>query len=419
VTYDETLAYLLGLEAVRGWDLKLERVRSALERLGSPERTVPSLLIAGTNGKGSTAALCHASLRASGRRVGLYTSPHLVRFTERIRVDESEIEPGEVVAGVARIRRLVPPEESGLTFFEVATLLALGTFAAHAVDVAVLEVGLGGRLDATNVVEPVVSAIVSVGFDHQDYLGTSLAQIAREKAGVMRPGRAVVLGPAIPAEARIALIAEADRIGARLVPAESVVPHVPPVALRGAHMRRNAAVARAVLEELGAAAPSLRLDDDAIRSGFARVRWPGRLGVIRRSPLVICDAAHNPDGAAALAAALPELVGGEKVRLIFGALRDKDWQEMARVLTPLAREVAVVPVESPRSVAPADLGAAFAGPPVILGASAGAALAEMLRSDRRAPIVVTGSIFLIGEVYADLLGAPSGASVFSAPWEEE
>ena len=278
MTYAETIEYLVGLEAVRGWDLKLERVRDALSHLGSPERAQPSILIAGTNGKGSTAALVHAALGAQGLRVGLYTSPHLVHFTERIRIGDDEIERNRVVADVARIRRIAPPEESGLTFFEVSTLLAFLAFAERAVDVAVLEVGLGGRLDATNVVEPIVSAIVSIGLDHQSYLGSTLPAIAREKAGVMRQGRAVVLGSGIPEDARSALEDEAQRVGARIVEAGTWEDRVPAVGLRGAHMRGNGAVALAILSEVAAVEPRLRASEAAVVRGFARAYWPALRG---------------------------------------------------------------------------------------------------------------------------------------------
>jgi dihydrofolate synthase/folylpolyglutamate synthase len=418
VTYDETLAYLIGLEAVRGWDLKLERVREALARLGSPERRYPSVLIAGTNGKGSTAAFTHAALTAQGLRVGLYTSPHLVHFTERIRIGSAEIEREQVVSGIERIRSVAPPEQSGLTFFEVTTLLAFLQFAEEQIDAAVLEVGLGGRLDATNVVEPCVSAIVSIGRDHEDYLGTTLAAIAREKAGVLRPGRPVVIGSGIAGEARAAIEEEAARSGARIVEGRAFEASVPEIALAGLHMRGNAAVALGVLHELGAAVPRLRVTEEALRQGFASARWPGRLEIVRRSPLVLCDGAHNREAAAALAASLPSLVGDEPVRLIFGALRDKPWREMAAELRPLVGEVALVPIRSPRSASVADLATAFPAEKTTTFGSAEEALASLLEQSSSAPIVVAGSLFLLGEIYAGLLGARPGASVFSAaPWE--
>ncbi len=412
--YDDVLAYLYGLEARRGWDLKLERVRRALVRLGSPERAYPSLLVAGTNGKGSTAALVHAALSAAGRRVGLFTSPHLVHFAERIRIGDAEISPAEVVAGVERIRAVAPPEETGLTFFEMATLLALLAFAERGVDAAVLEVGLGGRLDATNAVEPLASAIVSIGLDHEDYLGSGLASIAREKAGVMRPGRATVLGADLRPEAAAALEAVAGRTGARLVRAAADPGPEVELALAGAHMRRNAAVAGALLEELAAVEPGLRVSPEERRRGFASVRWPGRLAVVGRDPLVLCDGAHNREAVEALLAALPGVCGARRPGLVFGALADKPWREMAARLAEVAAEVVVVPVPHPRAVAPEVVATAFPpGRVSVHPASSAEAVLELTRRDAGRPILVTGSLFLVGSLYADLLARSGGSSVFA------
>lgn len=409
--YDETLADLIGLEATRGWDLKLERVRTALAALGSPERRYPSVLIAGTNGKGSTAAMVHGALGEAGLRAGLYTSPHLVEFTERIRVGEDEIGRDDVVRGVEEIRARVDVAGSGLTFFEVTTLLALWWFAERRVDVAILEVGLGGRLDATNVVEPVVSAVTSIGLDHEDYLGHTLDAIAREKAGVMRRGRVAVLGPGMPDEARSALLDEARRHGA--IVSEAAVPTTNVVALDGPHMRRNAAVACGVLEALGAAEPRLAVDEAAVTRALRRVRWPGRLAIVREAPRVVLDGAHNLDGARALRDALPALVGSAPVRLLFSALRDKRWREMASILAPMAREVVVTEIGGKRGLAGAELAAAFPECPVRVMPDPAGALERLVAEDQVTPIVVTGSLFLVGMVYADLMRRSGSRSVFA------
>ena len=242
--YEEAIAHLYGLEATLGWDLKLERVRAVLARLGSPERRQPSVLVAGTNGKGACCAIVHSTLSAAGFRAGLYTSPHLVNFTERIRIGRDEIPRSRVAEGVTRLAADTAAAGIRLTFFEMATVLAFDEFARAGVDVAVLEVGLGGRLDATNVADPVASAVTTIGFDHQEFLGDTLGAIAREKAGVMRPGRPVVLGAHLPAEARRALLDEAKRIGARVVESAPGRFDLGALPLRGAHMRDNAAVAR-------------------------------------------------------------------------------------------------------------------------------------------------------------------------------
>lgn len=409
--YEETLAWLIGLEATRGWDLKLERVRAALAALGSPERAYPSLLVAGTNGKGSTCAMVHAALGEAGFRAGLYTSPHLVEYTERIRVGDAEIPREAVVRGVESIRARADVEGSGLTFFEVTTLLALWWFAECRVDVAVLEVGLGGRLDATNVVEPVVSAVTSIGFDHEEYLGHTLDTIAREKAGVMRAGRVTILGAALVGEARAALLDEARRRGA--IARDAAADAAKVVALDGPHMRRNAAVACGVLEALAVAEPRLAVGDDAIARGLTRVVWPGRLAIVHEAPRVVLDGAHNVDGARALRDALPEIVGAEPVRLLFSALRDKRWREMASILAPVAREVVVAEIGGKRGLAGNELADAFPGTNVRVIPDPAAALARMIAADDTTPIVVTGSLFLVGMVYSDLMRRAGARSVFA------
>ncbi|HEY8514982.1 MAG TPA: folylpolyglutamate synthase/dihydrofolate synthase family protein [Candidatus Binatia bacterium] len=414
MTYDQTIAWLVGLEATRGWDLKLERVRAALARLGSPERRYPSVLIAGTNGKGSTAAIVHAALGAAGRQIGLYTSPHLVHFTERIRIGDAEIARDDVVRLVRELRAAVDVEGTGLTFFEVGTLLALVAFAEAGVDLAVLEVGLGGRLDATNVVEPIASAVTAIDYDHEEWLGETLADIAREKAGVMRPGKPFVLGPGIAAPARDALLAEAARIGARVVEVkEGTVADVHALALSGEHMRRNAAVAGSLLEVIGAAEPRLAVDDATFERALRSVRWPGRLAIVHESPRVVVDGAHNVQGVLALRAALPAITGNVPVRLIFSAMRDKHWREMAQLLAPLAREVVVTEIGGKRGLSGAELATAFPAslePRII--ASPAQALTTLIAEDAGAPILVTGSLFLVGMVYAELMARTGVRSVY-------
>lgn len=412
MTYSETIAYLYGLEASRGWDLKLERVRAALDALGRPDRRFASVLIAGTNGKGSTAALVHEALVTAGHRVGIYTSPHLVHFTERIRIGRAEIGREAVVDGVARIRSCASPEETGLTFFEVSTLLAFLSFAESAIDVAVVEVGLGGRLDATNVVEPVCSAITSIGLDHENYLGHTLAAIAREKAGILRPGVATVLAPKLPDEARTAVNARGAEVGARLVDAGGFCDRVPPIALVGRHMRENGAIALALLGELGARVPALAVSEEHVRTAFARVRWPGRIDVVRERPRVILDCAHNPDGAAALRREIGAVAGGP-VRLVFAALADKRWREIAAELRPAAREVVVVPLRQPRAADPAVLASEFSPfVPTRVGGAPAAEIDRLAREDDGTPILAAGSLFLVGEIYEDWLRRSGRASVF-------
>lgn len=409
--YDAALAHLYGLESKLGWDLKLERVRAALGLLGAPEIRVPAVLVAGTNGKGTCCAVAHSVLCEAGVRAGLYTSPHLVDFTERIRLGRRPIAREAVAEGVARLAAVTERAGIALTFFEMATVLAFEAFAAAGLDAVVLEVGLGGRLDATNVSDPVASAVTTIGFDHEEFLGSTLDAIAREKAGVMRPGRAVVLGPRLPAEARVALLDEAARVGARVVDADPSRVEPDLLSLPGAHARDDAAVALALLEEAGRACPAFRVAARATRRGLAAVRWPARLDVVMREPLVVVDGAHNPDGVEALVAAMPRVFGGARPRLLYAALEDKPWREMAARLAPFVADVTVTRLEGPRAVAPEDLAAAFPGP-VRIVSDPQDAFRSLVEPPAAGPVLVAGSLYLAGSVYRFLLGRGNMNSVF-------
>jgi dihydrofolate synthase/folylpolyglutamate synthase len=410
MTYAETVEYLCGLEASRGWDLKLERVRAALAALGSPEAEYPAVLIAGTNGKGTTAALTAAAFARAGVRVGLYTSPHLVHFTERIRIDGDEITRDAVVALVAEILRVAPPAETGLTFFEVTTLVALLAFSAADVDLAILEVGLGGRLDATNVVEPLASAVVSIDYDHEAWLGSTLGEIAGEKAGVMRAGRVVVTGAGIAPEANEVLENIADRVGARLVRA-AAGPFG--LSLAGAHMQKNASVAAALVQNVSDQRPELRVTPEQLTDAFADVRLPGRLSRFDMGVPVITDGAHNRAAADALCGALAELLPGRGYRLVFGALSDKDWQGVGGRLAAAAEAAAVVPIANSRAVPVAELQNFLnAHVPTRAAVGVAAAVAEFAAESSTTPVVVAGSLFLVGELYEEVLRRQGCTSVF-------
>lgn len=411
MTHGETIEYLCGLEATRGWDLKLERVRAALDALGRPDRQYPAVLIAGTNGKGTVAALTAAALQRAGARVGLYTSPHLVHFEERIRVNGVPIPPERVVALVAELRSLVDPESTGLTFFEVATLIALKAFAEDEVDVAVLEVGLGGRLDATNAVEPVVSAIVSVDFDHQQWLGDTLSDIAREKAGVMRPRRPVVVGQGMASEPAEAIAAHALGTGADVVVAGTFEG---PLAMPGRHMQKNAGVAAELIRIIGEAEPGLAVDPSVRDRAFGEVRVPGRMSRFRMGAPLVVDGAHNPAAVEALRATLAAGTDRSPYRLVFGALADKPWVELGRALAAGASAVAVVPIENARAVPPAEL---RAGLGESVGArefpSVGAAVDQFAHESRETPVLVAGSLFLVGALYEEALRRSGRRDVFA------
>jgi dihydrofolate synthase/folylpolyglutamate synthase len=406
-------AYLAGLELL-GIKFGLEHIAALVEHLDHPQRHYRTLHIAGTNGKGSVTAMVDAALRAGGYRSARYTSPHLVALNERFvingeAVGDRELEQAidDVRGAVERLRerRVLQVEP---TYFEVTTAVAFELFRRARVDVAVIEVGLGGRLDATNVVTPVAAAITSIGFDHQRLLGSTLREIAIEKAGIIKPGIPVVLGE-LPAEAREAISAVAQREAAPIVFADEAAlarAGVTDIALRGRHQRRNAAVAAALLET--ADALGLPVTAAAIRGGLATVSWPGRLDLRRLAGgrEALLDAAHNPEGASALA----EYVSAtwpDRPPLVFAAMRDKDISGMLRALLPAVGSVVFTRASTPRSAEPSELGdaARSIAPdlPVALEPSPAAALAHAWRLGTR--IVVAGSIFLLGDVMNVLEGS--------------
>jgi len=399
-----------------GIKLGLEPMRRLLAHLEHPERSAPALLIAGTNGKGSVVAMLDAALRAAGLRVGRYTSPHLQRVHERIAVDGREIAEGELEAVVGRVReaaealRVAGELEDHPTYFEVLTAAGFAHFAREDVDVMVLEVGMGGRLDATNTSDPLVSAVVGIGLDHERFLGDGVEAIAREKAGVMRRGRATVRGPMPPAAAR-ALEACAAETGALLVEAQQgatlaeagggrvdvrtptgAYPGLRP--LPGGHQRDNLLVALRVLEEAHRAGLGFPLERAV--PGLSRARWPGRLQEVPGSPGLLLDGAHNPDGARALAAHLADAPG---FVLLFGAMADKDVEAMSAVLFPLAAKVVLTGLREPRAASPAELARRSGA----TGAARAEGVPEALELARRLAgptgrVVVAGSLYLVGEV---------------------
>jgi dihydrofolate synthase/folylpolyglutamate synthase len=387
--------YLSSLEPL-GMRFGLERVERALAALGHPERAYPILQIAGTNGKGSTCAMAAAALRAAGHRTGLYVSPHLVRFNERIQVEGRAIDDDALEAAAAEIRAACPWHDGGgpedrLTYFEFATLLGFLHFARARVDVAVVEVGLGGRLDATSASTPCVTAVARIGLDHVQLLGETVEEIAREKAGIFKPGVPAVVHAAQPPGALEVLRAEAARRGAPFQIA-------PPswdgtIGLLGRHQRGNAALAAAALGLLDAA--GVRVPQRAIAEGIAAARWPGRLETLDG---VLLDGAHNPDGAAALAAALAALHPGRPVELIFGVLADKDHRGMIAALAPAVRRFHLVAPSTPRARPPEEYREqASALRPADLHGSVEEALACARRAAADGALVcVAGSLYLVG-----------------------
>ncbi len=416
VTSSDPLQFLFDLERF-GMKFGLENITRLCEALDHPERAFRSIVVAGTNGKGSVTVMVETALRAAGYRAARYTSPHLTRLEERFVVDGEEIRTdalrdaaGRVQAAVESLIKTALP-----TFFECTTAVAFELFRRAAIDIAVLEVGLGGRLDATNVVTPIATAITSVDFDHQAQLGDSLESIAREKAGIIKPGVPVVCGPLPPEAERVVRETCVER-GAPLVLATNVVrlveradPAIVDVrtarrsldgvrlALRGRHQRDNAAVAVGLLDELDRAGTPV--PDEAVRAGLSRAEWPARLERFRAGETdILLDAAHNPAGARALAAYLRE-IGWRDVSLLFGAMRDKDVRSMLAALVPLCARIVCTTAPNLRAIPAAELAAIaaeVAGAPVPVDAIADPAGALAHARRFRGPVVVAGSIFLIG-----------------------
>ena len=413
----DPLEFLFGLEWL-GMKFGLENIATLCEALGHPERAFPSVLVAGTNGKGSVTVMVETALRAAGHRTARYTSPHLVRLEERFVVDGREVEREVLRASVGAVQAAVASLiergelEGPPTFFECATAAAFELFRRARVDIAVLEVGLGGRLDATNVVTPLLTAITSIDFDHQAQLGNSLEAIAREKAGIIKTGVPVVCGPLPPKAAVVirdiaeakgaavidalqhAQIATADQDGTIDVRSELRTLAGVTLALKGRHQLDNAAVAVALLDQLSSR--GIAITDEAVRIGLTQAVWPGRLERIKRGSLdILLDAAHNPAGARALASHLEDL-GWSGVTLVFAAMRDKDVRSMLETLAPFAHTIVCATAPSTRALAASEIAAIAAplGPAVEAIDEPAAALERALTLGR--PVVIAGSIFLIG-----------------------
>ena len=441
MTYGEAIAYLERLtnyerardpEAMRG--VKLERMRRLCRRLGDPQRRFRSVLVTGTNGKGSVCAMLYAMLREAGLRVGLYTSPHLEHLRERIRVwDRGAEEPGahgddwiseeEFAALVARLRPELEAPGAGAfgegpTYFEALTAAALLHFQARRVDVAVLEVGLGGRLDATNVVEQSVSIIGPVGEDHTEILGMEPAAIAREKSAIIKPGQTVVSAAQAP-DVREVIEAACREQGAPLLTAgrdttAAVLSHSleglecsitgvrgvyesVKLPLLGRHQAHNAVLAVTALEALADTGVPYGL----VEQGLARTEWPGRLEVVHERPLVIMDGAHNPPAAEALVETLRELCGDRRIHLLVGMSKDKSPEEFGRRVGRLAASAVCTRSRHPRALDPVQLAGRLWPycPDVHVMADSVDALTYLLNVvPAQDAIVITGSLFLVGEL---------------------
>lgn len=407
----------------------LDSIRGLLRELGDPQESFRVLHVAGTDGKGSVCAMLDSALRAAGLRTGLYTSPHLVRLSERFRIGGAEIADDaffplldEVEAAAARLVARGAPEP---TFFETTTALCALWFAREGVKLAVAEVGMGGRLDATNVFLPAVSVVTRVGMDHMQYLGDTIGKIALEKAGIAKPGVPLVLG-AMPDEARAAVLARAREVGAPAVSAPDVVEvarlrggladqtlSVSSAAadygrvkmrLAASYQAENAATAVAALEALGRVL-GIEWPAKTVAAGLGAAQLPGRFQLLSEDPATILDGGHNPCAAEALVGALKAAKAARGVRLVCGMCADKDPAGYLQALAPAVGKVWTVPLSNPRGLPPEKL-AAFARGAGLREVRACAALEEGLalaRADAREagrPVLVAGSLFLAGDVLA-------------------
>jgi dihydrofolate synthase / folylpolyglutamate synthase len=449
MSYQNAVArmYALGHELTQTPSLKfdLANMRVLLGELDHPELRVPGVLIAGTNGKGSTAATLASILKASGLRTGLYTSPHLVQINERIRINGQPISDSDFALYHDVVERTCERliSESQLpwhpSFFEMLTAIAFEYFAQNKVDIAVLEVGMGGRLDATNVIEPLVSVITDISLDHQNFLGDTIAEIAGEKAGIIRPGGVVVTLPQHP-QANDVIGNRILELGAKAV---SAVPYVPPVspgndqyfipcasephsngqsvsvprsryrvevrgkeiavetALIGRHQLRNVALAIATAGEL--AKRGYPVSPDTIERGISETNWPGRFQVLpagNGAPEYVFDVAHNPAGAWALRSTLSTCYADRQLVFVFGAMRDKAVGEIAEILFPLAEAVIATRANNPRSATVEEIRQASVRVSTVIENSADVAAAVAQASTLAGPagiVVVTGSIYVVGE----------------------
>lgn len=406
---DDAERYLRSLELF-GMRFGLDRMRRLMTTLDQPERRYDTVHVVGTNGKSSTTRMIAAILQRHGLRAGAYLSPHLVSFAERIRVDDRDVEPRAFARAVERAARAAAivdrsePEGDHVTQFEALTAAAFAELAAHEVDVAVIEAGLGGRWDATNVLPSKVQVLTTVGLEHTRWLGPTVRDVAREKLAVVRDGATLVVGAGLHPDAQEEAEAAAERHGARLVvaPADPGVE----VAAPGAFQRRNFALARAAAEAY-LATRGEALAADRLRAAAASVTVPGRLQVVAHEPLTALDGAHNAEGVAALAESLPQLTAGRPLVAVVSILDDKDAAGMLRTLLPHAEQVVFTRSRNPRALPPATLAslcAQLGGPPCELEADPRRAVARARELAGAGGVVLaTGSIYLV----ADLL-APAG-----------
>ena len=400
-----------------GLDLETE----LLERMGNPHLRMPHIHVAGTNGKGSVCAMIESVLRAAGYKTGLYTSPHLVRFNERIQVAGRCISDEDLAALYLEVERQEQTLSRRPTFFEFTTAMAFEYFKRQQVELSVLETGLGGRLDATNVVMPLLSVITRIDIEHTQYLGKTIEEIATEKSGIIQPGRVVICG-SMPEEAREVILRTARERDAKAIRVEDVVSiRRASRSLRGQKLKietasasygsvllpllgeyqiENAALAVAVIETLNSLSPFV-VDEDAMKKGLESVRWPGRCQVLSEDPLVILDVAHNPNGAEALAASLKELTKGRELGLVVGVLSDKDCRGVMKPFSSIVKRCWAVQIQNERGLPLADLLTCIHNAGIsVEGRTLTEALSEAKAWAKAhdAAVCIAGSLYLAGDV---------------------
>jgi len=411
--YSQTIDFLYGLERF-GILLGLENISLLLEKLGNPQRTYPVVHVAGSNGKGSTCTYIDRILREAGLKSALYTSPHLNDFRERIRINGSMISREALIASTKKVRRIYDPERT--TFFEFTTAVAFVCIAQAKPDVAVVEVGLGGRLDATNTADPAVTVITDISREHEDYLGVGIASVAREKAGILKPRVPLVTGAARQAAREVILEVAAavgapvrefgrDFLGKRTgldsftYRSENMLLEDLTVSMPGSHQVKNASLALAAAEEL--ISQGYPIPGAAMRTGIRHAKMPGRFEILRERPKVVIDGAHTPEGMRLLKSALQSRFPGMRPLLLLGVLRDKDYEKLVKIIAPLAREIVCVEPQGDRALASAAL-SQFVRTLGIPGSTA-ATIADgfrqlLAKAAEDDLIVATGSLYMIGPV---------------------
>jgi dihydrofolate synthase/folylpolyglutamate synthase len=421
MTYAEAVQFLYDLRMF-GAKFGLENTFKLAALAGNPQEKLRFIHVAGTNGKGSTCAFLESIYRAAGLRVGLFTSPHLVSFAERIQVNRELIAEAEIVRLVVEFQELLKqsPTDAHPTFFEVVAVMALKYFAEQNCDLVIWETGMGGRLDATNIVTPLASVITNVEFDHEKWLGSTLAEIAMEKAGIIKPGIPVLTAASEP-DALNVIIKTTREKNSPLTQIGFADTKFPPLdkmdlPLLGEHQRLNAALAIATARILNSRSETemggtgqwpvppanlkISVSENAIRDGLLQVRWPGRFQQIKTKSgqTILLDGAHNPSGAIALREAIAKYFPGKKPALILGVLQDKEWKRICEILTPIAEKLFLVPVSSDRTAAPDDLEHVIRNIFPNAQIAARNSLLEAFQITTNEPfVVITGSLYLVGE----------------------